>query len=362
MTHPLAALLLLSAVGAAAQGAPVPAGQPTEKARAEAAAAELKKYTDQFRVPGGDPFPAPPPIKTGWTDKEVDANAFGQRADLWDFKSCMSDYRALFDWWEEGEFGDAYKDPACFKQTVHLDPERFQVAYGLNSNGGADPKAGARWVCGFASALRGYFIFYNESVSPKGGRICRELWGIGTGPVDRMRELNDWISKRYKEAARVDLGQGDTNVLNWAKSADCQAKVESEVAKQAPKEAAKKSIPSLMHKPDPEQTFFKADLSDVDFEKYDYWVFYYDASWQPWGVIAAQSKKWKNTPESFKKMVLCRAPVWAGNYVSRVPKNSKYELSYFPKGGVTLRHPLQPNSAKERNQALIKEHHRKYCR
>lgn len=362
MNTVLAVLLCAAPVQASAAPAE-PQGVMVEADRAKEAVAALKAYTDQFRTPGGDPFPPPPPLNVSWTAKEVDRPDFGNRADLWDFKKCMSDYRALFDWWEEGEFGDDYSDPACFKKSVHLDPERFQVAHGLASSRGADPAAGGRWVCGLADALRGYFIFHNElKGGERGGRICRELWGIGTGPVDKMRELDDWVSKRYKEASGIDLGLGDRNVLNYAKKEDCQAEAAAKAKEQLTEKPQAKKIPSLMHAPEPEQAFLKDDLGDVDFEKYDYWVFYYDASWQPWSRIAAQSRKWKNTPESFKKMVLCRAPLWVGNFVSRAPKNAKLQLGYFPKGGVTLRHPLQPNKASERNQALIKEHQKKYCR
>lgn len=364
-------LLLAAALAAAASPARAGETPPPESvagvavgaaARARAAAAALKSYTDQFRVPQGSAFPAPPPIPV-FTARQVAAPAFFRQTPFADFKSCLSSYRALFDWWEEGEFGGpSGAGAACFAEDVHLDPERFQVAYGQATKWGEDKAAGARWVCGLADALRGYFGFYNQlEGGDAGGEVSRALWGVGTAPVDRVHQLNGWISARYKEASGVDLGQGEGNALNYATLERCAERVEETTREQQP-DRPKQPIRSLMHKEEPEQAFFADDLSDVDFARWDYWVFYYDASWQPWGVVAATSKKWKNTPESFKRFVLCRAPLWVGNFVSRAPKNAKYQLRYFPKDGVTLRHRLQPAKASLRDQDLIARHRRRYCR
>jgi hypothetical protein len=355
----LAALLLtLAAQAALAQESPA-----QEAERAKKAVAELKAYTDQFRSPGGDPFPAPPPIPL-FSAKQADAPGFYDGYQFSVYKNCASDYRALFDWWEDAEFGDPHKDTACFAKSVHLDPERFQLAYGKASGGGADKEAGGRWVCGLVDSLRNYFNFYNElNGGQKGTLIAHSLWGVGVGPVEQMREVNGWISKRYKEASGIDLGQGDKNTLNYATKERCEQGVREELAKLEPeKKSGQTYIPSLMKKPEPRQEMLDSDLTDVDFDKYDYWVYYYDASWQPWGYVARTSKKWKPTPESFKKFVLCRAPEWVGNYVYRAPKNAKLELTYFPKGGVSMRHPLQPDKASLRDPKLIAEHRRKYCR
>jgi hypothetical protein len=358
----LSLVLLAGALARAGEPTAEPRAVMVESERAKLVVERLKKYTDQFRSPAGDPF-APPPRIPLYSQREFEAPGFFNRADYWDFKSCLSSYRSLFDWWEEGDF-DGAGVPGCYERGPRLDPERFQLAYGLATAGGSDKAAGARWVCGFAEALREYFIFYNElHGGEKGSFIAHNLWGVGTGPVDKMHELNGWISKRYKEASGIDLGLGEKNVLNYAVSERCAEAVQAEVAKLEEGERKKKIlVPSVMHKPEPEQRYFKEDLSDADFANCDYWVFYYDASWQPWGVVAAQSKKWKNTPESFKKFVLCRAPLWAGNFVSCAPKNAKLQLRYFPKGGVSVRHPLQPSKASERKPALIEEHRRRYCR
>lgn len=325
--------------------------QTDEAARAKKAAESLKAYTDTFRVPSGDLFPPPPPI-TEFTAKEVDALNFAStNAKLGRYSKEMGDYLGRFDWDEENP-----------SDGVKLDAERFQVAYGLASKGGKDLDAAGRWVCGLAVALRGYFHFYNEeNGGSMGSQIGHATWGVGTGPVDKIHAVNGWIAKRYKEASKVDLNAGGPNRLNYASLERCTAAVQEANHEQVPKPEAK-LIPSVMHKPDPEQTFLRKDLSDIDLARYDYWVLYYDASWQSWGYVANSSKKWRPTAESLKKFINCRAPEWVGNYVARAPKEAEYKLSYFPEGGVTLRHPDQPASAKARSRAAIDEARKRYCR
>lgn len=360
-------LVLLLAVPAAAQTAnkiAEPTSTMTEQDKAKEAIKALKAYTDQFRVPSGDPFPEPPAIKH-WTAKEVDANTFSQRADFNDWKRCISDYRTMFDWWEGLESGEDYEDQACFKKRVHLDPERFQVAYGLASSHGTDLKAGGRWVCGLADALRGYFNFYNESAQgSKGQWMSHDLWGVGVGPVVQQQTLNDWISARYKEASGVDLGQGENrNFLNYATVERCAEKVEEATKEQIKEKPAPKKIPSLMHTPEKEQVFIDKEGKDIDFGKGVYWVYFYDASWQPWAYIA-KTTRWKNTEESLRDFVRCRAPFFVGNFLSLAPFDAKPGKSpYFPPpSSTTLRHPDQPNSAKERDPKKIAEARKKFCK
>lgn len=355
----------LFAVSAQAQTKTIaePAAKMTEQDKAKEAIAALKVYTDQFRTPSGDPFSPPPPIQH-WSAKEVDAVPFGQRSDFNDWKKCVSDYRVMFDWWEGLESGDDYENPACFKKRVHLEPERFQVAYGLASSHGTDLKAGGKWVCGLADALRGYFNFYNEEAyGSKGQRIAHELWGVGVGPVVQQQILNDWISARYKEASGVDLGLGEgKNLLNYATVARCAEKVEEATKDQVKEKPTPKPIQSLMHKPEKDQKYVK-DPKEIDFKKGVYWVFFYDASWQPWSYVARTSKRWENTEESLRKFIRCREHFFVGNFLSLAPFDAKPGKSpYFPPPAAeTLRFPEQPNSAKERDQAKIKAD-RKYCK
>lgn len=351
MRTPLAAVLAAVLAAAAA------AQTPSQGERAQAAAAALKAYTDQFTAPGEAPFPPPPPIAL-FSAAATEARNFSANPRLIAYASCAAKYRELFSW-EEG-IGTPPESWGleCWGEgappLAYLEPAHFKLAYGKATNMGTDLDAGARWVCGLTDALRGYFHFHNEAKGGKPGYwVSYHVWGGPTGAVTKMHGLNDWISARYKEASGVDLGLGEgRNALNYASKERCLASVTEKIEEQKPPKGT--VVTELMHTPQPEQLFFEDDLSDVDFEKYEYWVYYYDANWQPWGFVGRQSKRWEPTEESFKEFVLCRAPEWVGNYVKRGERGKQ--------GLRQLRHPLQPANAQARDRALIARHKELYCR
>lgn len=321
-------LALVAALSLNASAQSVPQTDASRKA-----AAELKVFTDQFKLA------APIPLyegKKGYED-HFDFTT--------DFRKRFVDYRQLFLWDE---------DTGTSEQ---LTPEKFQLAYAKASDNGRDALKGAMWTCDFVEKLRGYFGYYADA---KGrGDAGLKLLGTQATRVDMMHELVKAVAKRHKEASGIDLEKA----LTYNTRSECESKGE-EVVKEDTKAKEKETVPPPGSLVELNKKTTPYDEGQVDFSKWRYFVFYYDASWQPWELVGDKSKRWKPTAEDFKKFVNCRAPEWVGSFVARTPRKDGEAVARTWKSGApgeVLRHPLQPKSAKDRDPKLIAQHKKEYC-
>lgn len=308
--------------------APVSAQSWPESESGRKAREDLAVYTRQFRD-----LAAPPPLYEGKPGYEKDL-AFTA-----EFGRKFSAYRDLFLWSEDDDRPEA------------LTPDKFQLALGKVSEHGEKPEKGLEWTCDLMGALRGYFAFYSESKGRTDAMV--QLHGTNAGAVSFIEPLVGAVAKRYKEATGDDIKTALTYNLRDRCVVEGRRLIEKpEKTVMTPPKALVKDCTAAAEYKDEE----------LDFSKYDYYAFYYDASWQSWQEVASRSKKWKGSPESFKRFVLCRAPEWVGCFISRAPKGAKVNTWTSRAPGEVLRHPLQPDAAKLRDQKLIAANREKYCR
>lgn len=292
-----------------------------------AATAALKAFTDQLKLA------SPPALYEGRAGYET-AQAFKTS-----FFNDYTRYHALFLWSEDGGPDEG------------LSAERFQLAYAKASDNGRDQLKGMRWTCELAERARGYFGYYNEAHGR--GDAGLALLGTQYNRVQFATQVIDAIADRHKEASGIDIKRA----LRYNSRAECETNGEQIVATETKgKEPETRAPPASVVELHPNP----APWEKPDFSRYDYFVFYFDASWQPWTFVASR-KGWSR--DDLEKFVLRRAPEWVGSFVSRAPKSDRGAVARSWRSGPpgeVLRHPLQPKSAAERDRKLIAEHRAKY--